>query len=203
MWVWTLNWDEIRSDLLIGSCPMSATDLDTIKAETGATALLSLQTDECLEHFGLNYAEQRSCGERIGLEMARAPMLDFNLPDQRRNLPEAVRTLSRLLTGTHRVYVHCTAGMGRSSLTALAYLTFVEDFSLDEALSLLKTNRPCVVPSLEAYNGCRQDLIIRYRKEIETQAWYLHQRRSAVPAEGTSEGDWFQAEREAIRAVLS
>lgn len=203
MWVWTLNWDEIRSDLLVGSCPMTAADLDTIKAETGATALLSLQTDDCLRHFGLNYADQRDHGERIGLEMVRAPMRDFDLPDQRRHLPHAVRALNRLLTARHRVYVHCTAGMGRSPLTMLAYLTFMEDLSLHDALSLLKTRRPCVVPSLEAYHGCRQDLIVRHREDIETRAWHLYQRRCAWHRQGTSQSDWGQAEREVIRAVLS
>ena len=47
MWKWTLNWNEIRDDLVIGACPMTTADMDTMQKQTGATALLSVQTDEC------------------------------------------------------------------------------------------------------------------------------------------------------------
>ena len=202
MWVWTLNWNEIRSDLLIGSFPKTAADLATIKVETGATALLSVQTDVCLDHFGLKYADQRAHGESIGLRMARAPMLDFNPSDQRLNLPYAVQALNRQLADGHRVYVHCTAGIGRSALTLLAYLTFIEGLGTEEALSLLKRRRPCVAPNLEAYDGCHQDLVIKHQKEIEVNAWSLFQGRQATQRKGPSDSDWSQAEHEVIGSAL-
>lgn len=202
MWVWTLNWDEIRSDLLIGSFPMTADDLATIKVETKATAILSVQTDQCLDHFGLKYEDQLTNGESIGLKMVRAPMLDFNPPDQRLNLPNAVRALNRLLVDGHRVYVHCTAGMGRSALTILGYLTFIENFTPDDALSLLKRRRNCVVPNLEAYQGCHHDLIKENQKEIEQFARCLSTKRQ-YGSKQPSDSDWSQAEQAVIRSVLS
>ena len=41
-------------------------------------------------------------------------------------LPEAVRLLHLLLTNGKRVYVHCTAGINRATLTTVGYLTFVK-----------------------------------------------------------------------------
>jgi hypothetical protein len=40
-WRWSLNWSEIRSDLLIGSCPMGLDDIERILGETKASAILS------------------------------------------------------------------------------------------------------------------------------------------------------------------
>ena len=41
-------------------------------------------------------------------------------------LPEAVRLLHLLLANGKRVYVHCTAGINRATLTVVGYLTFVK-----------------------------------------------------------------------------
>ena len=89
MWEWTLNWGQIREDLFIGSCPMTPEDIDRIRDESGATALLSLQSDECRAALSIDYAAHRAHGEQHGVAMVNAPMLDFDPPDQRRNLPDA------------------------------------------------------------------------------------------------------------------
>ena len=85
MWIWTLNWNEIREDLLIGSCPMTGSDLNRIRHETGASAILSLQHDECLAHFSIDYEQHCVHGRRLGLEMARSPMRDFNPGEQQQD----------------------------------------------------------------------------------------------------------------------
>jgi protein-tyrosine phosphatase len=203
MWHWTLNWNEIREDLLIGSCPMSGSDLDRIRHETGASAILSLQHAECLAHFGIDYEQHRVHGRRLCLEMARSPMLDFNPGEQRQRLPTAVHRLWDLITDRHRVYVHCTAGMGRSALTVLGYLTFIEGYTPDEAIRLLKSKRPCVIPSLEAYDGCREDLLNPRHDEVERQAWIAYCDRSARQQAGSAEGDWYRAENAVLRVAVS
>ena len=125
-WQWSLNWDEVRTDMVIGSCPMIIEDIDRICEEAGATALLSLQSEECRAAFGIDYESHREHGVARGALMLNTPMLDFNPPDQRINLPQAVRALAILLATSHRVYVHCTAGLNRAPLAVLAYLAFVE-----------------------------------------------------------------------------
>lgn len=49
-----------------------------------------------------------------------------NLRLQALMLPEAVRMLHLLLSMGKRVYVHCTAGINRATLTVVGYLTFVK-----------------------------------------------------------------------------
>lgn len=45
------------------------------------------------------------------------------------------------------VYVHCHAGVSRSSTLVLAYLMQEEDIPLQQALSLLRLKRPIVCPN--------------------------------------------------------
>jgi hypothetical protein len=40
-------------------------------------------------------------------------------------LPEAIRALNVLISRGKKVYVHCTAGINRATLTVVGYLTFV------------------------------------------------------------------------------
>ena len=198
MWEWTLNWDEVRNDLVIGSCPMTTADISHIRDETGATALLSLQSDACHEAFGIDWIAFRRHGEALDLAMVNAPMLDFDPPDQRRNLPAAVGCLHDLIAAGHRVYLYCTAGCNRAPLTALAYLTFVEMQPAEAAMVLLKSSRPQSDPSWEAYHGCRADLVAALRENITVRAYYLSQQAE----EDDPQTHWLQAEAETIRAAF-
>ena len=196
MWKWTLNWSRLRDNLVIGSCPMTVRDIDIVCAETGGTALLSLQSDACRAHFGIDYAEMRAYAESRELAMVAAPMLDFDPPDQRRNLPRAVRSLRDLLDADHVVYLHCTAGLNRAPLTVLGYLPFVEMRSVDDAIALISTARPQASPSWEAYDGCRADLVEMLREYITVRAYYLSQEDPEAP----SDSHWVRAEGDMIRA---
>jgi atypical dual specificity phosphatase len=198
MWEWTLNWDRIRDDLVIGSCPMTIDDIDRIRTDTGATALLSLQSQQCRVHFGIDYLEHRAHGERRQLAMVNTPMLDFDPPDQRRNLPLAVRSLGDLLAAGHTVYLHCTAGCNRAPLTALGYLTFVEMQSPEKAAAQIREARPQADPCWEAYQGCRDDLVDMLRGNIMVRAYYLSQEHPETPAGA----NWARAESEMIRTAF-
>jgi hypothetical protein len=201
MWTWSLNWVEITPRILVGTCPMTTADLERIVAETGASAVLSVQHDDCLTYWDIDYPEMRTHGEKLGLRMARSPMRDFDIPDQRRNLAQAVRALADLQSRGHRTYVHCTAGLGRAPLTVLSYLAWVEGLSPEEAIGLINRGRPHAVPAWEAHHGCRQDLVVRYRPRIEERAYALSQTRAAE--QGDPQEDWRQAEVEVIRSALT
>lgn len=195
MWDWTLNWGRIRDGLFIGSCPMTTKDIDRIRTETGATALLSLQTDACRRPFGIDWEELRAHSEQIELAMVNSPMLDFDPPDQRRNLPKAVRNLHDLLAAGHIVYVHDTASRSRAPLTTLGYMTFVEMRRPDDAMGEILEARPDSIPSWEAYEGCRGDLLEALRDYVMVRAYYLAQEEP----ERSPDDHWLCAEREMIR----
>ncbi len=196
MWEWTLNWSRIRDNLFIGTCPRTISDVDHIRDSTGATALLSLQSDDCRRPFGIDWENLHAHSEHVQLVMLNAPMLDFDPPDQRRNLPRAVRSLHDLLASQHTVYLHDTASINRAPLTALGYLTFVEMRRPDEAMQEILAQRPDSAPSWEVYEGCRQDLLEMLREQIMVRAYYLSQEQP----EHATDDHWLQAEREMIRA---
>ena len=196
---WRLNWNVIRHDLVVGSGPRTPSDLDALRVETRVSAILSVQHDECLEKQEIDYPSQVRYGRRLGLTMERCPLRDFDPADQRRGLPAAVRGLHGLLRQGHRVYVHCTAGINRSPLVVLAYLTLVEGIGLEEAMTLLLRARPEVCPTWEAYHGCRQELTARYEDRIRQRAFECSQRQP----ESSALDRWLQAERAIGREVLT
>ena len=202
MWNWTLNWNEIRSDLIVGSCPRKVEDLTRIRDETRASAFLCLQSDECLAHFDIDYATHRSHGEQLGFAMKRVPMRDFDVEDQRSQLATAVGALCQLLSHGHRVYVHCTAGLGRSPLVLVSYLTLCETMSMADAFALVKQRRPGAVPSPEALTDCRADLIRTHRSRIAARAWLNYSERLDSRRPGDALSDWLEAERSVLRTVI-
>jgi len=177
---------------------MAAVDVDRIRAGTRASAMLSLQHDACLAEFSIDLdALHRRCRE-LGIVPRRHAIRDFDPTDMRLRLPGAVRALAGLLADGHRVYVHCTAGIGRSALTVLGYLTFVEGYSPDQAIGLIRTRRDCVSPNWEAYFGCRDDLIGRHREAIADRAYAYYQ----AGVHGDPARDWRRAEAEVLRQAL-
>ena len=181
---WTLNWDEIRHDLVIGSCPRQRGDLDQIKESAQATAILSLQEDSCHAYWGIDYPDLKRYGENIGVEMCRSPMRDMNPEMQGIQLLDTVQALHALMRDDHRVYVHCTAGMGRAPLTVVAYLNLVEKAPMNEAFHLVKSERNVAVPSPEALWDCRQRLTKTHRHEIADRAYLRYQERERNGREG-------------------
>jgi atypical dual specificity phosphatase len=198
MWTWTLNWGRVREDLVVGSCPMTVDDIDTIRARTGSTALLSVQHDECRATFGIDLEQHRQHAHSIGLAYANVPMRDFDLDDQRRRLPGAVRRLAALLDAGHSVYVHCTAGINRAPLTVLGLLTFVEALAPDHAFDILRAGRPQAEPYWDAWRGCRDDLLAPRREAIAQRAFRLSQNAT----QESPESHWHRAEAEVLREDL-
>lgn len=67
----------------------------------------------------------------------------------------AVRALEEARLAGHKVYCHCTAGLGRSPAVAIAALYWFTDMQLDEAYAFLTGIRPCG-PSKDAIRGGEQ-----------------------------------------------
>lgn len=155
---WPLDWNEIRADLVIGSCPRVGRDMEIIADQAKATAVLSLQEDRCRVAAGVVVSELRAVAEHRGVLMHNVPLRDFDPEHQRRHLVGAVRALQGLLDGGHRVYVHCTAGVNRAPLVVLGVLTFVEGEDYVEALDSIELRRE-VAPYKEAWMGCRADVL--------------------------------------------
>ncbi|MEJ2657440.1 MAG: dual specificity protein phosphatase family protein [Desulfobacterales bacterium] len=178
---------------------MEPDDLRRIHSEAGASGVLSLQHDDCLSYWGIDYAMMYRSGTALGLEMERCPIRDFDMTDMRRRLPAAIRTLANMLARGHRVYVHCTAGMGRAPTVVFGYLTLVEWYLPDDAIRLILKGCPESVLAWEAYYGCREDLTARHRHAIERRAYEIYK----LGLHGNARADWFQARAEILRSILT
>ena len=141
----------------------------------------------------------KHAGIELGMIMARRPIRDFDIEDMRRQLPDAISSLARLLGAGHKVYVHCTAGLGRSPLVTLGYLTLVDNYTPDDAIQTILKARPDAVPAWEAYHGCCNDLQDRYRSAIEQRAYELY----LSGMHGNADADWLAAKTEIFRTELT
>jgi len=167
IWKWSLNWGEITPDIIVGSCPMTPDDIVRLRRQAGVSAMLSLQHDECLNYWDIDYPAMYQAAQDLSMVMIRCPIRDFDIPDMRQNLPHAVSMLAHLLSSHHRTYVHCTAGLGRSPLIVLGYLIWIEKYHKEEAIRTILHGRPNAVPAWEAFYGACDDLEDLYRDQIQ------------------------------------
>lgn len=138
-----MDFHRILPKFFIGSYPESADDIERLKRETGVTAVLNLQTDDDMRYFKLDWDSLLRHYESRGIEVRRVPVRDFDAVDLQRRLPACVSTLNHLLESGHTVYLHCSAGAGRSPTVAIAYLFWRCGWSLDQALAYVTQCRPC------------------------------------------------------------
>jgi len=135
----------ITDKLLVGTQVTTEEDLDTLK-NLGVSAVLSVQSDEDLRHAGLRWDIVWRLGGARGIEMRRCPVTDFSPGDLIQKLDKCVDTLHELVVDHGRVYIHCTAGINRSTGVTLSYLVLKERMTVDAAYRLIKGRRPQANP---------------------------------------------------------
>jgi protein-tyrosine phosphatase len=144
-----MDYHRILAKLYVGSYPEQADDIRLLKREAGITAVLNLQTDDDMRHFKLNWDELLLHYKNSDIDVRRVSVRDFDPDDLRTKLPTCVATLDQLLQSGHRVYLHCSAGAGRSPTVAIAYLSWCCGWELNKAIGHVMECRPCS-PCLEA-----------------------------------------------------
>uniref|UniRef100_A0A061S536 Phosphoglucan phosphatase chloroplastic-like n=1 Tax=Tetraselmis sp. GSL018 TaxID=582737 RepID=A0A061S536_9CHLO len=155
-----LYYHEVEPGVLCGSQPRNTSDAEYLASAERVTTILNLQQDRDLEYWGVDiHSIARRC-EELGVELCRVPARDFDGDSLRNVLPRAVRALEEALRPPDaRVYVHCTAGLGRSPGVCIAHMFWFGGLgSLDEAYEALTSIRPCG-PKREAIRGATFDLL--------------------------------------------
>lgn len=138
----SLNYDVIVPGLIVGACPDDPGEVFEIRS-AGATALLSLQTDEDLAERGYQWNDVEQWCRRAGIFAVREPVRDFDPEHLSERIPDCARTLDRLLAEGHTVYLHCTAGVQRSPSVAIAWLVWKRGMSFEDAYALVTRRRYC------------------------------------------------------------
>lgn len=148
----------ITEDLIVGSQPRAADDIRHLALAEGVQAIINLQQDKDMHHWGVRLDDLMHAAHEHDVAFVRAPAVDFDPNSLRAMLPTAVASLERARLEHGRVYVHCTAGLGRAPAVAIARLYWMTDMQLEEAYAYLTGIRPCG-PNRDAIRGATYDLL--------------------------------------------
>lgn len=153
-----MNYTLITEDLIVGSQPQKIEDIDHLKEEEKVAFILNLQQDKDIEYWGIDLQSiVRRCSE-LGIHHMRRPARDFDPDSLRGVLPNAVSSLEWAISeGKGRVYVHCTAGLGRAPAVSIAYMFWFCGMDLNTAYDTLVSKRPCG-PNKRSIRGATYDL---------------------------------------------
>ena len=75
------------------------------------------------------------------------------------SLTECVATLQEMFDAGRRVYVHCSAGVERAPSVVVAYLHWLRNMELDDAVTFVKERRAC---------SPRTEIIRRASRSLDT-----------------------------------
>ncbi|XP_073043062.1 phosphoglucan phosphatase LSF2, chloroplastic isoform X1 [Primulina eburnea] len=153
-----MNYTLITDDVIVGSQPQKAEDIDHLKEEQKVGYILNLQQDGDIEYWGIDLQSIIKRSTKLGIRHMRRPAKDFDPESLRLGLPKAVSLLEWAISeGNGRVYVHCTAGLGRAPAVVIAYMYWFCDMNLNTAYDTLTSKRPCG-PKKRAIRGATYDL---------------------------------------------
>jgi protein-tyrosine phosphatase len=144
-----MQFDPVPPSLFIGPYPQLSAHIDLMKA-CRVTAVLNLQTDSDIQQRRIDWEGLLAHYRHVGIDCQHFPIRDFDEADLVARLPEAVRLLKRLVDAGQQVYIHCTAGMGRSPAVVVTYLSRYHQQNLDEALAYVRRCRPVICPNVNA-----------------------------------------------------
>jgi len=165
------------------------------------TCILNTQQDKDMVYWQVDSETiQARCAQR-GVVWEQQPFPDFDAEGLRRGLPKAVAVLDVLLRANHRVYLHCTAGLGRSPGVAIAYQYWVgSEYDLQSAYDSLTGIRPCG-PNMDAIRGATADVL--YRLGADTDTGMLSHQLQELPSLDEGEGMFLsQEEHDVIQTKL-
>lgn len=154
-----LYFHEVAPGLCCGTQPRNPAEVEQLAKRHGINVIVNLQQDKDMQHWGVDFeANQRKCTE-LGLQLIRKPAIDFDPHSLRKTLPTAVKEVGLAIQQGKRVYVHCTAGLGRAPAVCIGYLYWYGPYlSLHEAYDHLTSIRPCG-PKKEAIRGATFDIL--------------------------------------------
>eukprot|EP00892_Ulva_mutabilis_P010884 jgi/Ulvmu1/8168/UM040_0065.1 len=165
-----MNYNLIKEDIIVGSCLQTPDDVDTLK-EAGVSVVICLQQDTDMAYFDLDIEPVQDRAGEVDLRHVRLRINDMDPLNLRLRLPDVIAQMHKEVTaaGPGKIYVHCTAGMGRAPAVALAYMWWVHGLPLDPTFDELRSKRWCS-PAISAirqaaadmlYGGTRQRVLIR------------------------------------------
>ncbi|KAF8058840.1 LSF2 [Scenedesmus sp. PABB004] len=154
-----LYFHEVAPRLFCGTQPRNPDELRQLAGAHRVDVIVNLQQDKDMEYWGIDWGANCAAMRELGLELVRHPAVDFDPHSLRKMLPGAVKEVAARLREGKRVYVHCTAGLGRAPAVCIAWLYWYgPHLSLDGAYGALTSIRPCG-PKRDAIRGATFDVL--------------------------------------------
>jgi len=144
------HYQEIIPGLFLGSEFAFKYQLETLVGQHQVRLVIRcLPCQDAEERAALQAAQQRlQQFEHTRVEMFVVPIVDSPDADIGAYLPRATEQLHAALSAPNSaVFVHCQAGISRSSTVVLGYLMRYRGMMLDDALLLCRRKRPVVFPN--------------------------------------------------------
>jgi protein-tyrosine phosphatase len=152
-----INFGCIEPEIFLGSAPQTSVDVSRLK-QMKITAVLSLQSDNDFVTHRINWKKLQSAYQYNDISVHRFPIIDFDERDLGDKLAVPIKALQSLLAVSHRVYVHCNAGVCRAPATVLGFLCHARGMTLEQGLDYIRQNRPQANPYKSAVLRALQQL---------------------------------------------
>ncbi|XP_030642165.1 laforin isoform X2 [Chanos chanos] len=168
-----MHFSKVLPRVWLGSCPRQVEHVTVkLKYELGVTAVLNFQTE--WDVVNNSHGCRRNLSESMTPETMMylyrdcdiayvwIPTMDMSTEGRVRMLPQAVFILHGLLENGHTVYVHCNAGVGRSTAAVCGLLMYVMGWSLRKVQYYLTAKRPAVYIDEEALVRANKDFLHKF-----------------------------------------
>lgn len=168
-----IHFSRVLPRIWLGSCPRQVEHVTIkMKHELGITAVMNFQTESDVvnnSHGCRRDPEQPMTPETMmrlykdtGLAYVWIPTPDMSTEGRVRMLPQAVLLLHALLENGHTVYVHCNAGVGRSTAALCGFLMYVLGWSLRKVQYFVTAKRAAVYIDEEALVRAQSDFVEKF-----------------------------------------
>ena len=142
------EFSRVSHRILAGRNPLTAVDVETLLAQ-GVTHFLDLRESREWQPPRHGYEAVAEI-ERRGLTRLHLPVVDSGVPTAT-DLDRAIWFLDEALANPQaQVYIHCRAGIERTSAVLTAYHARRLRMTYDEALAQLRRQRPTLRPHGDA-----------------------------------------------------
>lgn len=159
---------KVSDEIFLGSCPRLTKHIGELK-DRGITAVMNFQAEcDCKNNFvegigmELDALAVAALYEHAGIEYVWLPTEDMSTAARTAMLPHASYVMSGLLRRGHKVYVHCNAGVGRSTAAVCGYLLFCVGLSLRQMHHVVARARTVAYFDFKALQGAEP----RYRAQF-------------------------------------
>lgn len=139
-------WTKISDEIYLGAMPLKNWDHLNKIHELGIKAILSVNEDHELEDQFLAKPVKSFDWKDRNIKYLKIATPDLE-PIETSKLAMAVDFVVQQVDLGNRVYIHCTAGRGRSASVAICSLVKIKGYSLEKSIALVKQCRPQIMLS--------------------------------------------------------